>query len=135
MLIALLIALPLVSQAAEVAAPSTNVGSQLTQLLLGLLLIVGLILGLAWLIRRVQQTGPRGNNTIKLIATQHLGPRERLVLVQVGQEQLLVGLTAGRITPLHVMKEPVRLSDEQPASPEFAQRLFELISRDPKDKS
>ncbi|MFK4133686.1 flagellar biosynthetic protein FliO [Pseudomonas luteola] len=135
MLIALLATLPLVSQATETAAPSTNMGSQLTQLVLGLLLIIGLIFGLAWLIRRVQQVGPRGNNAIKLVATQHLGPRERLVLVQVGQEQILVGLTAGRITPLHVMKEPVRLADEQPASPEFAQRLFELISREPKDKS
>ncbi|TWI53913.1 flagellar protein FliO/FliZ [Pseudomonas duriflava] len=134
MLMALLAVLPLASLAAETAVPPINVGSQVAQILLGLLLIIGLILGLAWLVRRMQQVGPKSNQVIKLVAIQHLGPRERLVLVQVGQEQVLVGLTAGRITPLHVMQEPVRLAEEQPASPEFAQRLFELISREPKDK-
>ena len=32
---------------------------------------------------------------------------DRLVLVQVGNEQILLGLTPGRITPLHVLKEPL----------------------------
>ncbi len=63
-----------------------------------------------------------------------LGPRDRLVLVQVGEEQILLGLTPGRITPLHVLKEPVHLPDGEPATPEFAQRLLELLNKDPKGK-
>ena len=59
---------------------------------------------------------------------------ERLVLVQVGSEQVLLGLSAGRITPLHVLEEPVHLPDAEPANPEFAQRLMELLGRDNKDK-
>ena len=76
---------------------------------LGLLLVIGLIFLLAWLLRRVQQLNPRGNQAIKLISSHALGPRERLVLVQVGSEQVLLGLSAGRIAPLHVLKEPVHL--------------------------
>ena len=72
---------------------------------------------------------------IKLLATQALGPRDRLVLVQVGSEQILLGLSAGRITPLHVLKEPVHLPDAELATPEFAQRLMELLGKDQKDKS
>jgi flagellar protein FliO/FliZ len=72
---------------------------------------------------------------IKIVATQALGPRDRLVLVQVGGEQLLLGLTPGRIAPLHVLKEPVHLPDSEPASTEFAQRLMELLGKDQKDKS
>ena len=75
-------------------------GAQLSKLLLGLLLVIGLIFLLAWL-RRVQQLNPRGAQVIKLVSSQALGPRERLVLVQVGGEQILVGLSGGRITPLH----------------------------------
>ncbi|WIX01444.1 flagellar biosynthetic protein FliO [Pseudomonas sp. AR5] len=114
---------------------SADMGAQLGKLLLGLLLVIGLIFLLAWLLRRVQQLNPRGPQAIKLISSQALGPRERLVLVQVGGEQVLIGLAGGRITPLHVLKEPVLMPDAEPANPEFAQRLMDLLGKGNKDKS
>ncbi|MCF5179307.1 flagellar assembly protein FliO, partial [Pseudomonas sp. PA-6-1D] len=63
-----------------------------------------------------------------------LGPRDRLVLVQVGEEQILLGITPGRITPLHVLKTPVEATRTETATPEFAQRLMELLGKDQKDK-
>ena len=138
-----LLALPLSVLAAEppasvtaVAPPmvSSGVGGQLTQLVLGLLLVLGLIFALAWLLRRVQQTGPRQGQLIELISSRALGARDRLVLVQVGNEQILLGLTPGRITPLHVLKEPVQVpSATQSATPEFARRLMEVLGQQ-KDK-
>jgi flagellar protein FliO/FliZ len=116
------------------ASPSLitgSAGTQLLQLLFGLVLVVALIFLLAWLVRRMQQIGPRSNQAIKLVASQALSPRDRLVLVQVGDEQILLGLTPGRITPLHVLKEPVRSAEPvEPATPEFAQRLLELLNKD-----
>ncbi|MFC3609029.1 flagellar biosynthetic protein FliO [Stutzerimonas tarimensis] len=120
--------------AAEPAAGSDVVG-QLTRMLLGLLLVVGLIFGLGWMLRRMQQFKPGGGQLIRTLAVQHLGPRDRLVLVQVGKEQILLGLSAGRITPLHVLTEPVEPPSTEPATPEFAQRLMELLGKDHKDKS
>ena len=138
-----LLALPLSVLAAEPAATATaavapvvgsGIGGQLTQLVLGLLLVLGLIFGLAWLLRRVQHAGPRQGQVIELISSRALGARDRLVLVQVGNEQILLGLTPGRITPLHVLKEPVQLPESsQPATPEFAKRLMELMGNQ-KDK-
>ncbi len=139
----LLLALPLsalaaepVAQAAAAAAPvaSSGIGGQLTQLVLGLLLVVGLIFVLAWLLRRVQNVGPGNGQVIEMIGSRALGPRDRLVLVQVGEEQILLGLTPGRITPLHVLKTPVNVDQSKPATPEFAQRLMELLGKDQKDK-
>jgi flagellar protein FliO/FliZ len=133
--------LPLAATAAEPATQTAvplagaGMGGQVVQLLLGLLLVIGLIFLLAWLMRRVQQIVPRGGQVIKVVATQALGPRDRLVLVQVGSEQVLLGLTPGTITSLHVMKEAVHLADAEPASTEFAQRLMELLGKDQKDKS
>jgi len=125
------------AEAATQAAPvsSASMSGQLVQLLLGLLLVIGVIFLLAWLMRRVQQIVPRGGQVIKIVATQALGPRDRLVLVQVGGEQILLGLSPGSITSLHVMNEPVHLPDAEPASTEFAQRLMELLGKDQKDKS
>jgi len=121
---------------ATVAAPvvGASIGGQLTQLVLGLLLVLGLIFALAWLLRRVQQTGPRQGQVIELISSRALGARDRLVLVQVGNEQILLGLTPGRITPLHVLKEPVQVpGTAQSATPEFAKRLMEILGQQ-KDK-
>ncbi|MWV12583.1 flagellar biosynthetic protein FliO [Pseudomonas sp. R-28-1W-6] len=140
-LFSLLLALPLSALADPAAAPAatplagSGIGGQLVQLLLGLLLVVGLIFALAWVMRRVQQFGPRGGQVIKLVASQALGPRDRLLLVQVGGEQILLGISAGRISPLHVLKEPVALGEAEPATPEFAQRLMELLGKDNKDKT
>jgi flagellar protein FliO/FliZ len=129
-----LVALPALAAEPATSMSSTDMGAQLTKLMLGLLLVVGLIFLLAWLLRRVQQMNPRGTQVIKLVSSQALGPRERLVLVQVGSEQVLIGLSGGRITPLHVMQQPVHLPDAEPANPEFAQRLMELLGKDHKDK-
>ncbi|WP_312938344.1 flagellar biosynthetic protein FliO [Stutzerimonas nitrititolerans] len=132
--LAMLPMLPVMAAETTASMSSAGMGAQLSKLLLGLLLVIGLIFLLAWLLRRVHQLHPRGAQVIKIVSTQALGPRERLVLVQVGGEQILLGLSAGRITPLHVLEEPVHLPDAEPATPEFAQRLMELLGKDQKDK-
>ncbi len=120
---------------ATLPAAGSGVGAQLMQLLLGLLLVIGLIFLLAWLVRRVQQVVPRGGKVIQLLASQSLGTRERLLLVEVGGEQILLGLTPGNITALHVLAHPVSTTATQPATPEFAQRLMELLGKNQKDRS
>ncbi|MGN8274062.1 flagellar biosynthetic protein FliO [Pseudomonas sp. SMV71] len=128
---------PAATAATAVAAPAvgSGVAGQLAQLVLGLLLVLGLIFFLAWLLRRVQQAGPAGKGqVIDIVGSRALGPRDRLVLVQVGNEQILLGLSPGSITALHVLKEPVQVPSTEQASPEFAQRLMELLGKDQKDK-
>ncbi|KEX92287.1 flagellar assembly protein FliO [Pseudomonas putida] len=125
-----------VANAAAAPAVNSGVAGQLTQLVFGLLLVLVLIFFLAWLLRRVQQAGPAGKGqVIELIGSRALGPRDRLMLVQVGNEQILLGLSPGTITALHVLKEPVQVpSGTEKATPEFAQRLMELMGKDQKDK-
>ncbi|QBZ88664.1 flagellar biosynthetic protein FliO [Pseudomonas viciae] len=124
-----------VATAATASAASSGVAGQLAQLVLGLLLVLGLIFFLAWLLRRVQQAGPAGKGqVIDIIGSRALGPRDRLMLVQVGNEQILLGLSPGTITALHVLKEPVPVPSAEQATPEFAQRLMELLGKDQKDK-
>lgn len=126
--------------AVQPAAPAPGAGpsasGQLTQLVLGLLLVLGLIFFLAWLLRRVQNVAPRGQQVIEIVGTRVVGPRDRLLLVQVGNEQILIGHTPGTLTALHVLAEPVQVPvAARQATPEFAQRLMELLGKDHKDKS
>nr|WP_215729215.1 flagellar biosynthetic protein FliO [Pseudomonas sp. P42] len=138
--LSVLAAEPVAGHAAPAAATAPMVNSgvagQLTQLVFGLLLVLGLIFFLAWLLRRVQQAGPAGKGqVIELIGSRALGPRDRLMLVQVGNEQILLGLSPGTITALHVLKEPVEVpSTSEKATPEFAQHLLRILGKDQKDK-
>jgi flagellar protein FliO/FliZ len=129
---------PVVTAATVAAAPAagSGVAGQLTQLVFGLLLVLGLIFFLAWLLRRVQQAGPAGKGqVIEIVGSRALGPRDRLMLVQVGNEQILLGLSPGTITALHVLKEPIEVpATTDKATPEFAQHLLKILGKDQKDK-
>lgn len=123
-----------VAPAATSAAPG-GLGGQLLQLVLGLGLVVGLIFFLAWLLRRVQGAAPRGGQVIEIIGSRAIGPRDRLLLVQVGKEQILLGHSPGSIEALHVLAEPVEVpASARQATPEFALRLMELMGKHHKDK-
>ena len=127
-------AAPAVPATPPAAAPG-SLGGQLAQMVLGLLLVVGLIFFLAWLLRRMQGAAPKGGQVIEIVGSRALGPRDRLLLVQVGKEQILIGHTPGSIEALHVMAEPVEVpASARQATPEFAQRLMELMGKDQKDK-
>lgn len=127
-----------------VSAPSQSklleagqVSGQLLQLVLGLLLVIGLIFLLAWVVRRIQQNIPVSGSqqAISLLASQALGPRDRLLLVQVGKEQILLGLTPGTIVPLHVLQEPIEVSKpEGRLGSAFAQRLAKALKTSAKDE-
>ncbi len=103
--------LPVLVQAAPAAAearPGPMVpGGQLLQLGLTLAGVIGVILLLAWFMRRVGhwQGAPAG--TLKVLAGLSLGARERILLVQVGDRQLVVGVAPGRISTLHLMERNI----------------------------
>lgn len=119
----------------SVGFSGTGLEDSLTRMLSGLLLVVSLIFLLGWLVRRLQLVPRQAGQVIQVLANQPLGPRERLVLVQVGEQQLLLAFCHGQITPLHVLETPVVIPEAAPAATsEFAQRLMEFMSRD-KDKA
>lgn len=108
----------------------TNSASQLASLIGGLALILVLIYGLSWFVKRFSQGGFMQNSTMKVIAAMPLGTRERLMLVEIGGKQLLLGVTATQINSLHVFDEPVVLPEkEQPMASDFSQKLMAILQQ------
>lgn len=66
-----------------------------------LLLVIGAILVLGWLYTRAQGLRAGGAGPIRVLAAQALGTKERIVVVEVGGTQLVVGVTASQISTLH----------------------------------
>lgn len=98
--------MPTMVCAAETASisPGFNAvagGGGLTQMVFGLLVILALIAGVAWLMRRYMPLRG-GEGAIKVVGGLALGSRERMVLVEVGGVRVLVGVAPGRLQTLHV---------------------------------
>ena len=97
--------------------------------LVALLLVVGLILALAWLARRLPGMGAAtGNRNLKLVGSLSIGPRERVVVVDVGGTQLLLSTGAGGTRTLHTLEQPLPEPEAGPASP-FAQVLAQHFGK------
>ena len=77
--------------------------------------VIGAIALCAWLLRRVFRMTPGVSRHLKIVAGLPMGTRERIVLLQVGETQLLVGVSPGRIQTLHVLARPLSLGDEKSA--------------------
>lgn len=114
--------------ASEKAAPApVGIGGML-QMLLALLLVVGLIVGLALLMRRFGAVPTGAEGAIRLIGGIAIGARERIVVVQVGETQLLLGVAPGQIRTLHVLDKPIA-TPPGASKGDFAQRLAAAMRR------
>lgn len=98
------------------------------QLILTLLLIVGLILFAAWFFRRMGNFGVTGSQTIRYLGGISVGQRERIVLIEVGETQLLIGVAPGRVEKLHKLDVPIKIDATSSSAP-FAQKLAELMNK------
>ena len=79
---ALLPALSLAADTPALPAPAVSAGSVL-QMVLGLAVVLGLVLALSWIVRRLGLPGAGPSGTIKVIAGAPVGQRERVVLVEI----------------------------------------------------
>jgi len=54
------------------------------------------------------------NKDLKIIGVLPLGQRERVMVVQAGSEQLVLGVTATQINTLHVLEKPLMSTNNSP---------------------
>ncbi|MFD0738982.1 flagellar biosynthetic protein FliO [Lysobacter koreensis] len=111
-------------------APSSpaNAGS-IGGAVFALVLVIGLILLLAWLAKRMPGFGgAAANPALRVVGSLSLGPRERVVVVAVGDTQLLLGVGAGGTRTLHTLSEPLPVAAPT-ASPAFAQLLAQHFGK------
>jgi flagellar protein FliO/FliZ len=102
--------------------------SSLAQLTLSLLAIVALIVALSWALKRFKLAAPRGSGAIAVLDELSVGPRDRIVLIRVGESQVLVGISAAGMVPLTPLAAPIVLKGGAPA-PAFADRLRDFMRR------
>lgn len=117
-------ALPAVAQSGP-----PDMGGSLFQMLAGLAVVVGLLVASLWLLKRL--SAPRGpaGGLLKVVSATAVGPRERVVIVELGETWLVLGVAPGRVTTLHQI--PRMVAGAAPAAPggDFPDWLKKVLER------
>lgn len=93
-------------------------------MILSLFLVLGLIIVCAVILKRFNIT-QQGVSQLKVVSTLRLGTKERLIVVQVGEKQLLLGVTNQQISVLDTLAEP--LTNHQ-ASAEIPKNILSFLT-------
>ncbi|BCB26178.1 hypothetical protein SKTS_10640 [Sulfurimicrobium lacus] len=101
------------------------------QVLFGLIVVLGTVAGAAWLLKRLAPGQVSAGGAIKLIGGIAVGPKERVVVVEVGDTWLVVGVAPGQVTALHNMPrlDTFPRGDKPAADDRFATWLKDVMKR------
>lgn len=97
------------------AAPST--AGSLFQVLFGLVVVLGLMAGAAWLLRRFGLAKPAAAGAVKVIGGVNVGSRERILVVEVAGQWIVVGVAPGRVNTLTTMPRQEGIDVQEPTPP------------------
>lgn len=86
------------------AGPSNFTG--LLQVVLGLVVVLAAIIGSAWLFRRMSSGVIGIPRHLRVVSAVMVGQRERVVIVEIGDEWLVLGVTAHAVSLLSTRPRP-----------------------------
>ncbi len=114
-------------QSSDSIVSSANV----LQWALGLFFVLALFGVLVWLLHKTGNFSSQSKSQLAVLSGLSLGMREKLVLVKVGEKQLLLGVTPGRVDKLMELEGDARLfqgSANKGGDLTFAAKLQQVLS-------
>lgn len=102
----------------------------LAQSATGLLIVLVSVVVVTWMIKRFGRLQSSAKGTLQIIDGMALSTRERIVLVQVGDTQVLLGVAPGRVEAVHVLDKPVLAETRGEITGSFATRLKEALVKE-----
>lgn len=123
--------------AVSLAAPATALAADsmqssgwgaLLQGLFGLLIVLGLLYGFFLVLRRYGPATSGAQGIVKVVGGVMLSPRERLVVVEVKDTWLLLGVASGQVSLVHSLPKPDAAEiAAQPVAAPFAGKLASML--------
>jgi flagellar protein FliO/FliZ len=101
---------------ATASAPASTLGA-IGSSLLALIVVIALILAMAWLLRRLPGAAMGSHGGMRIVASLAVGAKERVMVVSVGEKQLVLGVTGQQITLIDKLDTPLPV---EPARADFA---------------
>jgi flagellar protein FliO/FliZ len=83
--------------------PSAVSSGSVFQIIFSLLLVLAAVLAVAWIMKRINLQQHGAASLLKVISGVAVGPRERVVLMEVNDTWLILGVAPGQVRTLHTM--------------------------------
>ncbi|ASU22764.1 flagellar biosynthetic protein FliO [Vibrio qinghaiensis] len=112
------------------AMAATNDHLDLATTFGSLLFVIALILFLAWVLKRMRVPTFGNQKGLSIVRQLPVGTKERIVIVQAGEEQFLVGVTPQSVQLIAKLDAPLK-QEEAEVSP-FAGQLTQLLKKNDK---
>ncbi|MDY7578310.1 flagellar biosynthetic protein FliO [Herbaspirillum sp. RTI4] len=87
--------------AADASAPSET--TSLLTMLMGLAIVLALMAGIAWLLKRSGITRLQGTAIVKVVGGASVGTRERVMVIEVADQWIVIGVAQGQVNLLSTM--------------------------------
>ncbi len=132
--LALLLAAPCALAAETTSNTPPDLGASALQMVFGLLVVLGLLVGTLWLLKRISQ--PRGAiaGLMRVVAGVSVGPRERVVILELGNSWLVLGVSPGQVSTLaEIPRQEVPTSPQTSAGGDFSSWLKQVVPHRGKD--
>ena len=114
--------------AAETSAVNSGVG--FLQIAGALVFILLLMFGSAWLLKRIGPITAGNKIPLKIIGGINVGTRERVLVVEVDEQWMILGVTANNINNLGSMpKRDIPISTQSPAAGAFQDWLTRTMAK------
>ena len=105
--------------APAVAPSSLFTGDYLLQVVGSFVVVILLLVGVLVMLRRFNGVSGQMSGNMRVLSSVGVGQRERAVLLQVGDKQILVGVGPGNVRKIHVFDEPV-VDPKETSTPNFS---------------
>jgi flagellar protein FliO/FliZ len=115
--------------AEETQPVSINHSQNVWQLIIGLLSIIALIFIVVWLMKKVGYGQYQATSGLKIKGCLPLSNKEKIFLIEAGNEQILIGVAPGSIAHLKTLDEPITQSQNTAATSAFAEKLKSIINK------
>ena len=97
----------------------------------GMAVILAAVVVILWLLKRLGRMTMTANNQIRVLGGVSLGAREKLVLVQVADKQMVLGVAPGSVRTLYVLEQPIEIEDTSNAFGRLlSDKLKQAVQRD-----
>lgn len=116
------------------AAVATNVApssaGSVLQVIFGLVIVLGLLAATLWLLKRVGGNRLAAGSVASIVGGVSVGTRERVLVVQVADQWIVVGVAPGQVTALASMpKQEVTDAGATSPAPNFSAWLKQTIEK------
>ena len=112
------------------AAPAVSAAGSLLQVFVGLVAVLLLIAGTAWFAKRLGVAPGGASGLLNVVSSASVGTRERVVVVEVGESWLVVGVAPGSVNMLTTLPKGERpTASAHPLNAHFAARLQQMIEK------